>query len=201
VKVSRAQADKNRDRVIEVAGRLFRERGFDGISLVELMGAAGLTRGGFYGHFRSKEDLEVLACERAMRTTVATWSSLMRPSVDDPLMRLVKFYLSDRQRDELGEGCALTALASDAARHGPALRSAFTRGLAGYLEVLCRIVPGRREIDRRRKAFATLSQMVGAVILARVVDDRTLSNEILDASAADLSSRAVRVSSHGSTAI
>ena len=91
MRVSRAQADENRERIIETAARLFREKGFDGIGLNDLMQAAGLTRGGFYGHFESKQDLAAMACKRALEANAATLSD----EAHRDLSGFVDFYLSD----------------------------------------------------------------------------------------------------------
>ncbi|HEV6964069.1 TetR/AcrR family transcriptional regulator, partial [Roseateles sp.] len=121
MKVSRAQAEANRERILDSAAQLFRERGFDGIGLNELMQAAGLTRGGFYGHFESKDDLAAQACRRAMRDGREQW----KRQPDRSLAAWVKAYLSETHRDRPGAGCGLAALAGDAARGGPALREVF----------------------------------------------------------------------------
>lgn len=186
MKVSRAQAEKNRDRVIDVAGALFRERGYDGIGLASLMKASGLTHGGFYGQFKSKEDLAAQASGRALAENLHKWSSIIDGAVGDPLRELVAFYLSESHRDAPGQGCALAALGSDAARHGGALRSTFTEGVGVYLEILSKMMPGRSAAERRRKAIATLAEMIGAIVLARAVDDADLSRGILEATAKDL---------------
>lgn len=186
MKVSRAQAEKNRDRVIDVAAALFRERGFDGIGLTSLMKAAGLTHGGFYGQFKSKEDLAAQASGRALAGNLQKWSSLIDGAAGDPLRELVAFYLSEDHRDARGQGCAVAALGPDAARHGGALRSTFTEGIGVYLEILSKMMPGRSAAERRRKAMATLAQMVGAIVLARAVDDADLSKDVLEANSKDL---------------
>ena len=85
MRVSREQAAENRDRIIDVAGRLFRERGFDGIGVANLMKAAGLTHGGFYGHFESKEDLEVQACARVLARTSERWNAVAANAAEAPL--------------------------------------------------------------------------------------------------------------------
>lgn len=186
MKVSRAQAEKNRDRVINVAAALFRERGFDGVGLASLMKAAGLTHGGFYGQFKSKEDLAAQASGRALAENLQKWSSVIDCAAGDPLREIVAFYLSENHKDSPGQGCALAALGADAARHGGALRSTFTEGVGVYLEILSKIMPGGSTAEKRRKAMATLAEMVGAIVLARAVDDGDLSKGILEATARDL---------------
>jgi TetR/AcrR family transcriptional repressor of nem operon len=179
MRVSREQAAENRDRIIDVAGRLFRERGLDGIGVANLMKAAGLTHGGFYGHFASKEDLEVQACQRVLDRSAETWPAMAKDP-QAPLKGLLDRYLTARHRDGPGEGCIYAALASDVARqNSPALRRTFTAGLRPLIDTLVRIVPGRSRAARRQKALACLSTMVGALILARAVDDAELSDEIL----------------------
>jgi TetR/AcrR family transcriptional repressor of nem operon len=186
MKVSKAQAEKNRDRVIDVAGALFRERGYDGIGLAKLMKAAGLTHGGFYGQFKSKEDLAAQASGRALAENLRKWSSVIDGAAGDPLREIVAFYLSEDHRDAPGQGCAVAALGADAARHGGALRSTFTEGVGVYLELFSKIMPGGSTAEKRRKAMATLAEMVGAIVLARAVDDADLSKGILEAIASDL---------------
>jgi TetR/AcrR family transcriptional regulator, transcriptional repressor for nem operon len=185
MRVSREQAAANRERIIEAAGRLFRERGFDGIGVANLMKAAGLTHGGFYGHFASKEDLEVQACARTLAQSTETWHAMAAKNPEAPLKGLLEQYLTARHRDGPGEGCIYAALATDVARqNSPALRRAFTAGLRPLIDTLVRIVPGRSRTARRQKALAYLSAMVGALILARAVDDTELSDEILAAARA-----------------
>jgi TetR/AcrR family transcriptional regulator, transcriptional repressor for nem operon len=185
MRVSRERAAENRDRIIDVAGRLFRERGLDGIGVASLMKAAGLTHGGFYGHFESKEELEVEACERVLARTSETWPAMAAKDPKAPLKGFLDQYLTARHRDRPGEGCIYAALASDVARQSsPALRRTFTAALRPLIDTLVRIVPGRSRAARRQKALACLSAMVGALILARAVDDAELSDEILAAARA-----------------
>jgi TetR/AcrR family transcriptional repressor of nem operon len=180
MRVSRERAAENRDRIIDVAGRLFRERGFDGIGVAGLMKAAGLTHGGFYGHFESKEDLELQACARVLARTSEQWNAVAVNAAEAPLDALLDTYLSGRHRDGIGNGCVYAALAADVARQeNPALRHSFTEGLRSLIDVLARAVPGRTKASRRERALARLAGMVGALILARAVDDAGLSDEIL----------------------
>jgi TetR/AcrR family transcriptional repressor of nem operon len=181
MRVTREQAAENHDRIVEAAARLFRERGFEGIGVAELMKEAGLTHGGFYGHFASKEDLMAEACERALEVSMERWTRRVASDPRDPLGALARGYLSARHRDEPGAGCLLAALGPDAARHGPGVRRAITTWLDPALDFLARHVPGRSKAARRRRAIATLSGWVGAMVLARAVDDAALSGEILEA--------------------
>lgn len=188
MKVTRAQADENRNRIVEVAGRLFRERGFDGIGIADLMKRAGLTHGGFYGNFESKEDLIVQACERVFETSQQPWVKAQEQSDENTFTRFVESYVSQRHRDQPGTGCAFAALASDAARYGGAVRSTFGAGIKSYLDMLSDVAPGRSAEAKRKKALSSLSEMVGAVILARATGDAALSDEILNATVSNLSS-------------
>src|SRR3954447_15823740 len=140
MRVSRIQAAENRQSVINVASRLFRERGFDGIGLKDLMEAAGLTQGAFYKQFESKEDLAVEASRRALESASGRWSAAAAQNPDDPLGMVIAFYLSGAHREERMDGCPIVALGSDAARQGPEVKAAFEAGLRAHLEVLGRLV-------------------------------------------------------------
>lgn len=189
MRVSREQAAENRERIVDVAARLFRERGFDGVGVADLMKNAGLTHGGFYGHFDSKEALMAEACEHAIAETGKRWQTLTRQGEPGAFGRLARRYLSARHRDQPGDGCVLAALANDAARQSPPVRHAYTRSVQRFIALLAGVVPGRGEAARRRKAVAACATMVGALILSRAVDDDALSREILDAVTDQLNAR------------
>ena len=180
MRVTREQAAQNRERVVDVAGELFRTKGFDGIGVADLMQAAGLTHGGFYGNFASKEALEVEASRKALDATAAFVKKLVAES-DDPLGAIVRFYLSHAHRDGIGEGCAISALSQDAVRAGPALRGVFEAAIRDYLSVLAELVRGDTEAERFKRSMVTYSTMVGALQLARTVTDQKLSDTILAA--------------------
>lgn len=182
MKVSRTQASENRARVVAVAGELFRKHGIDGVGVADLMRQAGLTHGGFYKSFESKENLAIEACRQAMARSLVAWDGIAARS-DHPLRELTAHYLSRAHRDRPGGGCLFPTLAPDVARRGGGLRSAFTEGLRPFLDLLARLTPGRTRAARREKALATMSAMVGAMVLARMVDDPELSDEILAAAA------------------
>ncbi len=183
MRVSRVQASENRQTVINVASRLFRERGFDGIGLKDLMERAGLTQGAFYKQFTSKEDLAVQASRRALESASGRWSVAATENPDDPLGAVIAFYLSAEHREEKMDGCPVVALGSDAARQGTNVKAVFEAGIKAYLEVLGRLIAETDGQERRRKAIAILSTMVGALTLSRVVNDADLAQAILDAAA------------------
>src|SRR3954469_24340235 len=129
MKVSRAQAAETREKILNHAARMYREKGFDGIGIADLMKSAGMTHGGFYGHFSSKEDLMAQACARASSRARERWAKLAERAPEDPLSEIADVYLTARHRDNPGAGCLLAALGPDAARQGPAVRSAVTAGV------------------------------------------------------------------------
>lgn len=187
MKVSREKCAENRDRIVAAASALFREKGFDGVAVADIMRQAGLTHGGFYGHFESKDDLAAEASRAALARSAATWGRIIDREKSDPLPALVHHYLSERHRDEPANACIFTTLAPDAARRGGAVQAAFTDGLKPLIDLLVRVVPGADDAARRQKALAAMSEMVGALVLARIVGDPAFSDEILAAATKDLS--------------
>lgn len=181
MRVSRVQAAENRQTVINVASRLFREHGFDGIGLKDLMEGAGLTQGAFYKQFTSKEDLAVEASRRALDSASRRWTEAAARNPDDPLGAVLGFYLSADHREEKMDGCPVVALGSDAARQGPDVKAAFEAGIKAYLEALGGFIAGTSGHEPQRKAMAILATMVGAVMLSRVVNDAALAQALLDA--------------------
>jgi TetR/AcrR family transcriptional repressor of nem operon len=148
---------------------------------------AGLTHGGFYGHFSSKEALMGEACDRALANSVAKWDKLCASGDTKALSAIVKYYLSTRHRDDLGGGCAVVALGAEVSRHGPNVRKATSDGVRSLVDVLARVVPGKTRAAKRKRALATFATMVGAIVLARaVLSDAELSEEILKAASASI---------------
>jgi len=185
MKVSREQAAKNRAHVVDVAGRQFREHGFDGIGIADLMQAAGLTHGGFYANFASKDELAAEAVSHAIAESTALMSGVAA-GAENQLAAVVDYYLSERHRDGRDTGCVLAALAPDAARRGDGLRQTFENGVENYLAGLEPLMAGASTSERRREAMATLSTMLGALVLSRAVASPEFSKELLDAGAASL---------------
>lgn len=170
MKVSRDQMAKNRLRILEIASRLFREKGFDAVSVAEVMKAAGLTHGGFYGHFDSKDDL----IAQALAHVLAAGEG------GGDLRSYVEAYLSPRHRDDCAGGCPTASLAAAVRLQSPAARSAMTEGLRSQINRASKALPELDAADRRRAAIGSFAAMVGAVILARAVDDPALSDEVLE---------------------
>src|SRR5690348_2567885 len=179
MRVSRIQAAENRQTVINVASRLFRERGFDGIGLKDLMEGAGLNQGAFYKQFESKENLAAQASRRALESASERWSSAIAENPDDPFGAVIAFYLSAGHREEKLDGCPVVALGSDAARQGASVKAAFEEGIKAYLEVLGPLLPEIDGTDTNGRAMVVLSTMVGAMTLSRAVNDPDLAQAFL----------------------
>src|SRR5277367_4825816 len=171
MRVSREQAAANRERIIDAAASLFRVKGFGGIGVADIMKAADLTHGGFYGHFASKDDLVAEASRRSMARAAGNWARIVADAPDKPYAALLAHYLSASHRDEPGEGCAFAALATDAGRGGSAVRKAFAEGLQPLLDILANALPGFSKAARRRKAVAAMAALVGALALSRAVEE------------------------------
>ena len=182
MKVSREQAADNRDRIVTVAGHLLREHGVDGIGVDGIMKAAGLTHGGFYKTFGSKDALVAEACERVMADHSSRSAASDEATTEQVLHRWVNSYLSIAHSEAIGDGCIFAALATDAGRGSKALRRVFTDGLTETIERLWRLMPGR-PAQRRRRALATMAGLVGAIVLARATDDEAMREELLSATA------------------
>lgn len=176
-------ADKHR-RILAEAGRLLRERGVAGVSVGEIMKATGLTHGPFYNHFASKD---ALVCETLDDLSAKTLDDFDRIAQADGIGAYLDRYLSRRHVDEPGAGCLMPTLAVDAAKEEGA-RAAFTRHVKGTVDRLLRFLPARREADARAAALQSLAAIVGAVVLARAVDDNALGDEILAAVRRELAS-------------
>jgi TetR/AcrR family transcriptional regulator, transcriptional repressor for nem operon len=193
MRVSRQKAAENRERIIEAAGALLRANGFSGIGVADIMKAADLTHGGFYGHFKSKDDLVAQACRKATAKAAANWQETAAKAPDNPYAALLARYLQPRHRDEPGQGCVFAALGADAARSGTVVQDAFAEGLEPLIDLLTQSAPGRTKAERRRRGVAAMAGLVGALLLARAVGtggNKELSDEILEATRWELLSAA-----------
>ena len=171
MKVSREQMAENRRRILDVASRLFKDKGFDAVSVAEVMKTAGLTHGGFYGHFTSKDDLVAQSLARALAA-----DSVGNGEFSD----FVRSYLAPRHRDNPGNGCPTAGLAAAIRHQTPAAKGAMTEGLRTQIARIEQALPDDGAVDKRRAAIGSWAAMIGAVILARAVDDPELSDEVLE---------------------
>ncbi len=170
MRVSREQMARHREEILEAAARLFRERGFDAVTVREVMEAAGLTHGGFYGHFTSKDDLIARTLEHVLERTAPT---------ERDLARYAEWYLNEAHCRNLAEGCPTAALGAEAVRQGPEARAAMTASIRRQVEHFSPSAAGATSAEKRRAAIASWSAMVGALVLSRLSDDPALSKEIL----------------------
>lgn len=184
-RVSRQQADSHRLTIKAVASRLLRERGIKGVSVAELMAAAGLTHGGFYGHFASKDALVAEACVAAFALAVERWNKRVAAAASRAAARrsLIESYLSDAARRSPGTSCPAAALAGDVAREAAEVpvRAAYVAGLEALMPILAAVQGGAQSSQRRRQALADFSTMVGGLILARATAGHGISDEFLAA--------------------
>ncbi len=176
---------QTRDRSIECARQLFNRRGFTEVSIDEIMSAAGLTRGGFYNHFKTKEDLYVETLEAfACRNPTEGWDDVTVDfSVRGPELarQMVNGYVSRQHLEDVEGHCPLIALPSDAARAGSTVRAAYQKLLAAMAEIFEAKARPRNGVTARQQGLSIASTCVGAMVLARTIDDSTLANEICDA--------------------
>ena len=181
MRVSKERAAENRERILAEAARLFRERGLSGVGVDALTDAAGLTHGSLYSQFGSKERLAAEALSHALSTSAARMSDA--GTLDDYVAR----YLSADHRERRGGGCAMAALGGEIPRQGAAIRRGFTDAVRAAMKRIAGLLPGRRESED--EALAVVATMVGALTLARAVDDPELSDRILAAARTRLASR------------
>jgi TetR/AcrR family transcriptional regulator, transcriptional repressor for nem operon len=182
MRVTKEKAAENRARILAAAARLFRERGLSGVGVDALGEAAGMTHGSLYSQFGSKERLAAEALAEALARGASKTALEDAAPGSGALSGFVARYLSARHRDEPGQGCALAALGCEIPRQPPAVRRAFTEGLQATVERLARLLPaGGRRRAREEEALAVMAALVGALVLARAVDDPALSERILAA--------------------
>jgi TetR/AcrR family transcriptional repressor of nem operon len=184
-RASREQTENHRQAITDVSARLMRERGIKSVSVSDLMGAAGLTHGGFYGHFDSKDALAAAACARAFEQSVQRWKGRVagQPNAALALQALIEGFLSVHNRDNPGTSCPTTALAGDVAREAmdAPVRAAYLAGIKGLLDILYGLQRGGARAAGQRQALAQLATMVGALLLARATAGDPLSEKFLAA--------------------
>ena len=190
MKLTKEHAADNRQSIIETAGRLFRERGFDGVGVADLMKAAGFTHGGFYNHFSSKAALAAEAASSGLKHSHTKLLDVLmneqRPG-SSGLAKHVEYYLSLEHRDDRAGGCTIASLAGDAARGNEEIQGGFAPGIEEELDIFTSYFAKGDSKDQgsalsaRERAIQLVSELAGAVILARAVAhaNPSLSDQIL----------------------
>jgi TetR/AcrR family transcriptional repressor of nem operon len=172
---------ETRERIVAAAAELFRRHGIDGVGVDAIMREAGMTHGGFYLHFPSKEALVGAVSAEQLARSATRWTEIAdRQPRNEALERIVTSYLDRRYAVQTDHSCVLPALGSELARR-PESRPALTDSIRTMLGVLARLLPGKRRAAPESAAMAALSTMVGAVVLARLSDDPVLAEAILAA--------------------
>jgi TetR/AcrR family transcriptional repressor of nem operon len=187
-RVSRKEADQHREDVLNAASKLFLEYGIDGVSVPAVMAEAGLTHGGFYGHFDSKEALVAEACERAFKERRSIYDGIEQRNGTDKKSARVEFikrYTTKAHRDAIGLGCPAAAMCGDMARENPKgqIRTAFAAGFNVMVERLTPLLSRKRKdkAAAREDALAQIAMLVGAVVLSRSTKGSPVSDEIMQA--------------------
>jgi TetR/AcrR family transcriptional regulator, transcriptional repressor for nem operon len=173
---SREEKDRTHRRIVEIASARVREQGIEGPGVAEIMHAAGLTHGGFYKHFASRDELIAEAASRAFADSNRTIEELI-DEAEEPLGAFVDWYVSTEHRDDPATGCPVAALAGEIRRGDERVRSAYRHQVELYVDHLERLFGG--DAEARRQATIALSTLVGSIMLARAVGDNALSEEVL----------------------
>ena len=182
MRYSREHKQETHDRIVKKASVRLREKGAHGIGVADLMKEAGLTHGGFYAHFDSREALVIEAFDYAMNRSMEHWrkqSDQVAP--EKQLAQIVETYLSALHRDNPGHGCSIPALGAEIARESPKTRKAFAGKLDEMVEMMTNFIPNVPRKAARKQAIATLATMAGTMLLARVAGSGELSDEVLKA--------------------
>ncbi len=177
---SRAEAAQTRERIVSRASAMFREHGLADVGVASLMADAGLTHGGFYAHFESREALVAEALRFALvQSAQRIYLSELRNGDKPGYSRLIRKYLSKEHRDDAKNGCVLASLGAEVARRDGESRSVFARGFNELVALLADLSPARTRNARRAHILSVISALTGALTLARAVDDPDVSDEIL----------------------
>ncbi len=174
--------EETRKKILDIAARRFRGEGVEAVGVASVMADAGLTHGGFYAHFKSKEELAAAAIDHAQCETSERIFTLAE-GADDKIGTFIRAYLDPRHRDHAEQGCAFSALTAELARHDSQVRDTANQGLTPYLDRIGRLLPTTDPSSARRQATALFSLLMGSLQLARLASDRDLSDSILESGA------------------
>jgi len=170
------------ERIVETAARAIRRSGYNGTSVADIMKEAGLTHGGFYAHFASREAMLAEAADRAGAESVALSARIAATAKpEQALQALIHAYLSKEHVKSVEMGCPIAALGSEMPRQAPEVRRAATRRIKEMIDVVARQLPDWGQPAAHERALVTVATSVGALLLARAVDDPKLSDALLDA--------------------
>ena len=177
---SKAQKAKTHERIVKLASKRFREEGLAGIGIAELMKEAGLTVGGFYKHFDSRDDLVAEAVSSAFGGWKRRVEAAKSGGAPVSYEKLIDEYLNEEHRDNPGSGCAFSALAPEIARSDKRTRALASEQVRNDIQLIATLLPGRDKRRARSRAILIFSALVGAMSLARAVSNEALSREILE---------------------
>jgi len=180
MRYSETHKDETRERVLKLAAKALREKGPDRLAVAEIMQSAGLTHGGFYAHFASKDAF----LEAALKETFAQSAQKLKRfaakgTPREALSAYIDFYVSRSHRDHPAEGCPIVALNSDLPRQSKAFRAAFDAGVKNLVDAIGRWIAAIGLEDPEKRAVSVVSAMVGAVALSRTVSDRKFSDDLI----------------------
>jgi TetR/AcrR family transcriptional repressor of nem operon len=182
MRYSREHKQETHTRIVRKAAVRLREKGAHGVGVADLMKEAGLTHGGFYAHFNSREALVIEAFGYAMDRSTEHWRKISEEMPPEKrLAKIVDSYLSQLHRDDPGHGCAVPTLGAEIARESPRTRKAFAAKLEQMIEVMTSQVPGVPPKTARKRAEAALATMIGTLVMARIAGSGEFSDEILAA--------------------
>jgi TetR/AcrR family transcriptional repressor of nem operon len=179
LKVSKEVMAEHKEQIIAAAANRYRERGIDGISVADLMKEVGLTHGGFYRHFSSKDELIALSALRAVSDTITDWRKIADKATEDRLEAVVHYYLSLRHHDHPETGCLAAALGCELSRQPSSVKDGVTDGERQMIDFLSGIAAGKTKASRRKQAIVAFASMVGGMTLARMTSDTELRQDIL----------------------
>ena len=182
MRYSREHKLETHARIVKKASVRLREKGAHGVGVADLMKEAGLTHGGFYAHFDSRDALVIEAFGYAMDRGTERWRKVMEQTPPDKrFSTIVESYLTPLHRDDPGNGCAIPTLGAEIARESPKTRRAFAAKLEQMIDMMADQIPGVPRRAARKQAMATLATMMGAIVMSRIAGTGEFSDEILDA--------------------
>jgi TetR/AcrR family transcriptional regulator, transcriptional repressor for nem operon len=188
-KIAARSKEATHERIVETAARVIRRSGYDGTSVADIMKEAGLTHGGFYAHFASREAMLAEAADHAGAEAVATSARVAASAPPEQALQvLLRAYLSKEHVENPEMGCPVAALGSEMPRQGPEVRQAATRRIKEMIDVVARQSPDWGQPGAHEHALVTAATMVGTLVMARAVDDPRLSDALLKAALKHLTS-------------